>query len=116
MDDFIRYRDARDDFSKAYSLLRGNPLIDYRQLSMNLKLYACEVSSIPAAHFRYTVFIFAQILLNRAACHSRLGNVTEASKDLDTAFEGKVIPAHNVVDEAISALKVNCVAGSPFSH
>jgi neutrophil factor 2 len=87
-----RYRDARDDFSKAYSLLRGNPLIDYRQLSMNLKLYACE------------------ILLNRAACHSRLGNVTEASKDLDTAFEGKVIPAHNVVDEAISALK----NGSPI--
>ena len=41
--------------------------------------------------------------------------MTEAGKDLDTAYEGKAIPAHSVVDEAISALKVICMALSTCS-
>ena len=37
-----RYPDALSDFNNALASFNGN-LIDYKQLGMKLKLYACEV-------------------------------------------------------------------------
>ena len=38
-----RYDSALTDFDKAQTNLRGNPFIDYKQLGLQYKLYACEV-------------------------------------------------------------------------
>ncbi|XP_062515653.1 neutrophil cytosol factor 2-like [Corticium candelabrum] len=81
-----RYPDALSDFNNALASFNGN-LIDYKQLGMKLKLYACE------------------ILLNRAACYQRLGKLNEAQTDLADAVEGKSIPAHSIIDDAIDAFQ-----------
>lgn len=36
-------KDALQDFENALFFLRGNRLIDYKQLGLKYKLYACEV-------------------------------------------------------------------------
>ena len=40
---FCRYNEAMDDFQTALKTLRGNLLIDYKQLGLQYKLYSCEV-------------------------------------------------------------------------
>ena len=40
---FFRYDSALGDFDKTMVNLRGNPFIDYKQLGLQYKLYACEV-------------------------------------------------------------------------
>lgn len=39
----IRYQKAIEDFDLAMKNLRGNLLIDYKQLGLMHKLYSCEV-------------------------------------------------------------------------
>ena len=41
---FYRYYDAIADCNDSLDRFRGNLLIDYKQLGMQHKLYACEVS------------------------------------------------------------------------
>lgn len=41
-----RYADALSDFDIAFKNLRGNSLIDYKQLGLQYKLYSCEVCYI----------------------------------------------------------------------
>ena len=40
---FFRFVDALKDFQSALTNLRGNLLIDYKQLGLQYKLYSCEV-------------------------------------------------------------------------
>jgi hypothetical protein len=40
----LRFVDALKDFELALTHLRGNLLIDYKQLGLQYKLYSCEVS------------------------------------------------------------------------
>ena len=40
----LRFVDALKDFELALTTLRGNLLIDYKQLGLQYKLYSCEVS------------------------------------------------------------------------
>ena len=40
-----RYEKAKEDFNTAMKNLRGNLLIDYKQLGLTYKLYSCEVCS-----------------------------------------------------------------------
>ena len=40
----VRFVDALKDFELALTHLRGNLLIDYKQLGLQYKLYSCEVS------------------------------------------------------------------------
>ena len=42
---FYRYYDAIADCNESLNKFRGHLLIDYKQLGMQHKLYACEVSS-----------------------------------------------------------------------
>ena len=42
----LRYDDAMSDFDTALKNLRGNLLIDYKQLGLQYKLYSCEVRGI----------------------------------------------------------------------
>jgi len=42
----LRYDDAMSDFDTALKNLRGNLLIDYKQLGLQYKLYSCEVKGI----------------------------------------------------------------------
>ena len=42
--ELYRYYDAIADCNDALDRFRGNLLIDYKQLGMQHKLYACEVS------------------------------------------------------------------------
>ena len=39
----FRFVDALKDFESALTTLRGNLLIDYKQLGLQYKLYSCEV-------------------------------------------------------------------------
>ena len=41
----IRFVEALKDFESALSTLRGNLLIDYKQLGLQYKFYSCEVRS-----------------------------------------------------------------------
>lgn len=40
------YEDALSDFELAEKNLRGNVLIDYKQLGLQYKLYSCEVGGL----------------------------------------------------------------------
>ena len=37
------YSEAKSDMELSLKTLRGNPLIDYKQLGLQYKLYSCEV-------------------------------------------------------------------------
>lgn len=41
-----RYYDGLKDLDAALKNLRGNQLIDYKQLGLQYKLYSCEVSGV----------------------------------------------------------------------
>ena len=42
----LSYEDALADFELAEKNLRGNVLIDYKQLGLQYKLYSCEVGML----------------------------------------------------------------------
>ncbi|XP_032241621.2 neutrophil cytosol factor 2 isoform X2 [Nematostella vectensis] len=76
-------KDALKSFEDAYFFLRGNRLIDYKQLGLKYKLCGCE------------------ILCNKAICHARLGNDQQARKDFQRAVETKVDSRPSVIDNII---------------
>ena len=68
-------------------------MIDYAQLGLQYKLYACET------------------LYNRALCHFQLSNYTSANTDLQSASSQKTLPEHDQID---FALKNDCQECRPF--
>ncbi|KAJ3095928.1 hypothetical protein HDU97_006353 [Phlyctochytrium planicorne] len=78
-------REALADFTDALAFLRGNLLIDYTQLGLPFKLYACEVS------------------FNRGLCFAALRQTDAALADFDDALRTRPLDGgdYKVIDEAI---------------
>ncbi|KAF9999436.1 hypothetical protein BGZ65_005208, partial [Modicella reniformis] len=77
-----QYESAATCFLDAYLNLRGNMVIDYKQLGLDFKLYSCHV------------------LYNRALCYIELEEMALAMKDLARATREKQVKEHDVIDEA----------------
>ncbi|KAF4471414.1 NADPH oxidase cytosolic p67phox [Fusarium albosuccineum] len=77
------FEEALANFNDTLLYLRGNAMIDYAQLGLMFKLYACEV------------------LFNRGLCYIYLQQMEAGMQDLNYAVKEKVVEDHNVIDEAI---------------
>ncbi|KAJ3111962.1 hypothetical protein HDU96_005101 [Phlyctochytrium bullatum] len=84
--------EALADFTDALAFLRGNLVIDYNQLGLAYKLYACEVS------------------FNRGLCFAAVGQIDAAMADFDDAIrtrplasdtQGGKAPDHRRMEEAM---------------
>ncbi|KAI8852280.1 hypothetical protein BC829DRAFT_440726 [Chytridium lagenaria] len=74
------------DFTDALAFLRGNLLIDYTQLGLSFKLFACEVS------------------FNRGLCFAALNQVGAALADFDDAMRTRPLDGskdYRIFEEAI---------------
>ncbi|XP_053325838.1 neutrophil cytosol factor 2 [Spea bombifrons] len=71
-----KYIPALQDWTRAFTELRGNQLIDYKILGMTFKLYSCE------------------ILYNIALAHAKVGDWAKAEESLLLALSQKVEPRH----------------------
>ncbi|XP_063795831.1 neutrophil cytosol factor 2 isoform X2 [Pseudophryne corroboree] len=69
-----KYSQALQDWSRCYTELRGNQLIDYKILGLTFKLYSCE------------------ILYNIALGSAKVGNWAKAEENLILALSQKVEP------------------------
>ncbi|KAL0075727.1 hypothetical protein F4703DRAFT_1966600, partial [Phycomyces blakesleeanus] len=74
---------AMHDFDNAYQRLRGNEMINYTQLGLAFRLYACEV------------------LFNRGVCQLYLGKIDAGLTDLYHAQKAKMTEEHDVIDQAV---------------
>ncbi|OCL03014.1 hypothetical protein AOQ84DRAFT_162759 [Glonium stellatum] len=77
------FEEALANFNDTLLYLRGNNNIDYEQLGLKFKLYSCEV------------------LFNRGLCYMYLQQNEAGMADLSYAAKEKVVPDHDVIDEAI---------------
>ena len=77
------FEEALANFNDTLLYLRGNNNIDYEQLGLKFKLYSCEV------------------LFNRGLCYIYLQQKDAGMQDLIFATREKVVPDHDVIDEAI---------------
>ncbi|RUS12578.1 NADPH oxidase regulator NoxR, partial [Endogone sp. FLAS-F59071] len=85
------YEAAWADFDETYNVsfrglgvkLRGNNIINYSQLGLNFRLYACEV------------------LFNRGICHLYIGRIDAGLTDLYHAQKDKQTEEHDVIDQAV---------------
>ncbi|KAL8742457.1 MAG: hypothetical protein Q9190_005066, partial [Brigantiaea leucoxantha] len=77
------FEEALVNFNDALKYLRGNTYINYEQLGLKFKLYSCEV------------------LFNRGLCYIYLQQTQAGMGDLAYAAKEKVIPDHEVINEAI---------------
>ncbi|KAF1959642.1 hypothetical protein CC80DRAFT_306886 [Byssothecium circinans] len=77
------FEEALANFNDTLLYLRGNNNIDYEQLGLKFKLYSCEV------------------LFNRGLCYIYLQQKDAGMQDLAFATKEKVVPDHDVIDEAI---------------
>jgi tetratricopeptide (TPR) repeat protein len=77
------FEEALANFNDTLLYLRGNNNIDYEQLGLKFKLFACEV------------------LFNRGLCYIYLSQMDQGMQDLFFAAKEKVVPDHDVIDEAI---------------
>ncbi|XP_069835438.1 neutrophil cytosol factor 2 [Dendropsophus ebraccatus] len=71
-----KYSQALQDWSRCFTELRGNQLIDYKILGLTFKLYSCE------------------ILYNVALANAKLGNWAKAEENLILALSQKAEPRH----------------------
>lgn len=78
------FEEALANFNDTLLYLRGNNNIDYDQLGLKFKLYSCEV------------------LFNRGLCYIYLQQKDAGMQDLSFAAKEKVVPDHDVIDEAIN--------------
>lgn len=74
---------AVEDFNDTLQYLRGNLLIDYKQLGLDYKLFSCEV------------------LYNRGLCYLFMGEDEAGTADLYDAQKEKQSADHDVIDQAI---------------
>jgi tetratricopeptide (TPR) repeat protein len=86
------FEEALANFNDTLLYLRGNNNIDYEQLGLKFKLYSCEV------------------LFNRGLCYIYLQQVDAGMQDLQFAAKEKVVPDHDVIDEAIREQAEVCIA------
>ncbi|RMZ03471.1 hypothetical protein D0862_05635 [Hortaea werneckii] len=77
------FEEALANFNDTLLYLRGNNNIDYDQLGLKFKLYSCEV------------------LFNRGLCYIYLQSRDAGMQDLIFAAREKVVPDHEVIEEAI---------------
>ncbi|KJX99345.1 NADPH oxidase regulator NoxR like protein [Zymoseptoria brevis] len=77
------FEEALANFNDTLLYLRGNNNIDYEQLGLKFKLFSCEV------------------LFNRGLCYIYLQQKDAGMQDLIFATREKVVPDHDVIDEAI---------------
>jgi len=77
------FETAIEDFSCALEYLRGNALIDYKQLGLDYKLFSCET------------------LYNRGLCYLFMNDEQAGMADLTAAQAEKQTPDHDIIDEAI---------------
>lgn len=77
------FEEALANFNDTLLYLRGNNNIDYEQLGLKFKLYSCEV------------------LFNRGLCYIYLQQKEAGMQDLAYARKEKIVPDHDVIDEAI---------------
>lgn len=77
------FEEALANFNDTLLYLRGNNNIDYEQLGLKFKLYSCEV------------------LFNRGLCYIYLQQKDVGMQDLIFATREKMVPDHDVIDEAI---------------
>ncbi|KAI6881197.1 hypothetical protein KC318_g16633 [Hortaea werneckii] len=77
------FEEALANFNDTLLYLRGNNNIDYEQLGLKFKLYSCEV------------------LFNRGLCYIYLQSRDAGMQDLIFAAREKVVPDHEVIEEAI---------------
>jgi tetratricopeptide (TPR) repeat protein len=77
------FEEAMANFNDTLIYLRGNRDIDYDQLGLKFKLYSCET------------------LFNRGLCYIYLQQKEAGLQDLKFAAQEKVVPDHDVIDEAI---------------
>ncbi|CAI8022822.1 Neutrophil cytosol factor 2 [Geodia barretti] len=85
-----RFVDALKDFELALTHLRGNLLIDYKQLGLQYKLYSCEV------------------LYNKAYAELQLGRRQQCDELLENGREtasGVSESRHRIITSAIESLK-----------
>ncbi|KAJ3102021.1 hypothetical protein HDU96_009782 [Phlyctochytrium bullatum] len=87
------------DFTDSLAFLRGNLLIDYTQLGLNFRLYACEVS------------------YNRGLCFAALGQIDAALADFDDAINTKPLDSaddYRRIDDAIANVQRCNVVCPPY--
>lgn len=77
------FEEALANFNDTLLYLRGNNNIDYEQLGLKFKLYSCEA------------------LFNRGLCYIYLQQKDAGMQDLIFASHEKMVPDHDVIDEAI---------------
>ena len=77
------FEEAYANFNNTLRYLRGNNNIDYEQLGLKFKLFSCEA------------------LFNRGLCSIYLQQLEPGMQDLTFAAKEKVVPDHDVIDEAI---------------
>jgi tetratricopeptide (TPR) repeat protein len=85
------FEEALANFNDTLLYLRGNNNIDYEQLGLKFKLFACEV------------------LFNRGLCYIYLSQLDQGMQDLFFAGKEKVVPDHDVIDEAIKEQAEVCM-------
>ncbi|CAO3634269.1 unnamed protein product [Cunninghamella blakesleeana] len=76
-------QEAMQEFENAHTKLRGNQIINYQQLGLAFRLYACEV------------------LFNRGICRLYLGKMDAGLTDLYHAQKSKMTEEHEVIDQAV---------------
>jgi len=91
----LRYDDAMSNFDTALKNLRGNLLIDYKQLGLQYKLYSCE------------------ILYNRAYVLCHKGRNAEAREELEKAKQ-IAADASESRQRIVNAALENMKAGNSF--
>ncbi|CAO3703425.1 unnamed protein product [Rhizopus stolonifer] len=74
---------AISDFNQAYEQMRGNSIINYNQLGLQFRLYACEV------------------LFNRGICQLRQGKMDAGLTDLYYAQKAGTTGEHAIIDQAV---------------
>ncbi|KAI8063205.1 hypothetical protein BC940DRAFT_113082 [Gongronella butleri] len=75
--------EAMREFDIAHRNLRNNQIVNYQQLGLAFRLYACEV------------------LFNRGICRLYLGDIDAGLTDLYHAQKAKLTEEHEVIDQAV---------------
>ncbi|KAG8919000.1 hypothetical protein FRC00_011866, partial [Tulasnella sp. 408] len=78
-----QFEAALQDFDEAFQFMRDNEAINYEQLGLKYQLYTCS------------------ILFNQGITYLNLGDFDRGMALLREAAKNKVIPDHDVIDEAI---------------
>lgn len=78
-----QFEAALQNFDEAFDFMRGNEAINYEQLGLKYQLYTCA------------------ILFNQGITSINLGDFDRGIAQLKEASRNKVIPDHDVIDEAI---------------